>query len=358
MQQPFVYDALPGRVVFGAGTARAALPAEVDRLGADRWLLVCSERDVPLAAELTAPFAGRVTGRFTAVREHVPVQTADAARQAARDAFASAVLVVGGGSAVGTAKAVALTERLPVLAVPTTYAGSEMTPVWGLTEGGRKTTGTDRVVLPRTVVYDPELTLSLPPALSAASGLNALAHSVEGFWAPGRNPVSSLAAQESVRALAAGLPGVLADPADLAARTSALYGAYLAGAVFAVTGAGLHHKICHVLGGSFGLPHARTHAVVLPYVLAFNAPAAPQAAERIAVALGAPADPHAAASALTSLALGLGAPTSLRELGMPEDGLARAAELVTPAVPADNPRPVTVDLVHDLLTQAWAGLAG
>jgi maleylacetate reductase len=356
--QRFVYDALPGRVVFGVGSARTELAGELDRLAAARALLVCSERDVALADELTRPFADRVAGRFHAVREHVPAPTAQAARDAARQAGADLVLAIGGGSAVGTAKAVALTDRLPVLAVPTTYAGSEMTPVWGLTEDGRKTTGTDRAVLPRTVLYDPELTLSLPAGLSVASGLNALAHSVEAFWAPGRNPVTSLGAEESVRALAQGLPAVLADPADLAGRTRALYGAYLAGAAFAVAGAGLHHKICHVLGGSFGLPHARTHAVVLPYVLAFNAPAAPDAAGRVAAALGAGKDPHAAAGALTSLALALGAPTSLRELGMPEDGLDRAAELVTPAVPADNPRPVTVELVRDMLTQAWEGLAG
>jgi maleylacetate reductase len=208
----------------------------------------------------------------------VPVETARAARAAAADAGADAVLCIGGGSTVGAAKAVALTARIPVLAVPTTYSGSEVTAVWGMTENGRKTTGTDPAVLPRVVVYDPELTAGLPRELAVASGLNAMAHGVEALWAPRRNPVSSVIAEEGVGALATGLRD--ADPAEL------LRGAWLAAAAFAVAGSGLHHKLCHVLGGTFGLPHARTHAVVLPHVLAFNAPGAPEAAARVARALG------------------------------------------------------------------------
>jgi maleylacetate reductase len=378
----FVYDALPGRVVFGDGVASTALAAEVDRFGAGRLLVVCSDRDRQLADRLTAPFATAVVGSFSQVREHVPVEIAQAARQAARQAAADGVLVIGGGSAVGTAKAIALTDGLPVLAVPTTYAGSELTPVWGLTEAGRKTTGVDRAVLPRVVLYDPQLTLTLPVGLSVASGLNAMAHSVEAFWAPGRNPVTALAAQESIRELARGLPGVVADPLDPVARSGTLYGAYLAGAAFAVAGAGLHHKICHVLGGSFDLPHARTHAVVLPHVLAFNAPAAPEAAARISAALGADrtdrTDQTSRASrasqtsrtsqtgqvrsvdpdpcrALRRLGRSLGAPGSLRELGLAEDALDRATDLVLPGVPADNPRPVDRDQLRALLGAAWAG---
>ncbi len=172
-----------------------------------------------------------------------------------------------------------------MIAVPTTYAGSEVTPVWGLTEGDRKTTGVDARVLPRLVIYDPELTVSLPGPVSAASGLNAMAHCVEAFWAPGRNPVSSLTAGEAIRVLAAALPAVLRDGADTGARGDLLYGAYLAGTAFAVTGSGLHHKICHILGGRYDLPHAQTHAIMLPYVLAFNAPGVPDAARQIGQAL-------------------------------------------------------------------------
>ena len=350
----FVYDALPGRVVFGAGTARHRLAEEVERLGAHRVLLIATGREEPLARQLTRPFAERVAGAVTDVRPHVPLAVAEAARAAAKDAAADAVLSVGGGSTTGTAKAVALTSGLPVIAVPTTYAGSEMTPVWGLTEGGRKTTGTDRRVLPRVVVYDPELTVSLPAGLSAVSGLNAMAHCVEAFWAPGANPVTALSAQEGIRALATGLPGVVADGQDLGARADALYGACLAGAAFAVAGSGLHHKICHVLGGAYDLPHAETHAVVLPHVLAFNAPAVPEAATRIAAALGA-GPGMSAAQALAGLARRLGAPVALREVGLAEQSLAEAACLVLEKVPADNPRPVSAADVAALLRAAWEG---
>ena len=222
-----------------------------------------------------------------------------------------------------------------MIAVPTTYAGSEVTPVWGLTDGERKTTGVDARVLPRLVIYDPELTVSLPGPLSAASGLNAMAHCVDVFWAPGRNPVSALAAAEAIRVLAAALPAVSRDGTDLGARGDLLYGAYLAGTAFAVAGSGLHHKICHVLGGRYGLPHAQTHAIMLPYVLAFNAPGAPEAAGRIGQALGSE-DP---AGALQALAARLGLPRGLRDIGLREEQLAEAARLIEPVVPADNPVP-------------------
>jgi maleylacetate reductase len=347
----FTYDALPGRVVFAPGAARAVLADEAARLGAERLLLIVTPGQREPAGRLTAPFAARVAGTFTGVRPHVPGEVAAAARTAADDVRADALLAVGGGSTIGTAKAIALTSGLPILAVPTTYAGSEMTAVWGLTEGARKTTGTDRRVLPRTVVYDPELTVTLPVETSAVSGLNALAHCVEAFWAPGRNPVSSLSAEEGIRALAGGLPAVAEDGGDLAARSLALYGAYLAGAAFAATGAGLHHKICHVLGGAFDLPHAQTHAVVLPYVLAFNEPAVPRAAARIALALGA----DGAATGLVALAQRLKVPRSLADLGLREDELDEAARLVMEKVPAGNPRPVTSGRIRRLLTAAWAG---
>jgi maleylacetate reductase len=358
----FHYDALPGRVVFGAGAARRELRAEADRLGADRVLLVATESEESLARELAAPLGERVVAVFTSVRPHVPIQVAEAARALATSVRADAVLSVGGGSTTGTAKAIALTTGLPIIAVPTTYAGSEVTPVWGLTEDARKTTGVDHRVLPRTVVYDPELTVTLPADLSAASGLNALAHCVEAFWAPRRNPISSLAAEEGIRALATGLPAVHSDPTDLAARSDLLYGAYLAGSAFAVAGSGLHHKICHALGGAFNLPHAQTHAIVLPEVLAFNAPAAPDAAHRIGRALhgggpdgdgpGSGEDPVAPLRALSAR---LGIPHGLRELGLREDQVDEVAALVEPAVPADNPRRADGAALREIIHAAWAG---
>lgn len=347
----FHYQALPGRVVFGAGAARR-LADELDRLAAKRVLLVTGGSAEKTARELVEPLGGRVVTVFAGVRPHVPLRVAEAARALAASVEADALLAIGGGSAVGTAKAIALTTGLAVLAVPTTYAGSEMTPVWGLTEHNRKTTGTDPRVLPATVVYDPELTLGLPAEVSTASGLNAMAHCVEAFWAPGRNPISTLAAREGIRALAEALPEVRREPGAPETREGLLYGAYLAGSAFAVTGSGLHHKICHVLGGAYDLPHALTHAVVLPHVLAFNAPCAPQAEAAIAEALGCPGNP---AGRLRALNTELGVPAGLRELGMRADQVSEAAELVAPLVPADNPRPVDLQALRGLIHAAWAG---
>lgn len=350
---PFVYDGLPGRVVFGAGAARNGLAAQLAELGAERVLLCVTERGLAQAQPLLEPLGDKVVGTFTDVRMHVPVESAQAARQLAADCGAQAVLAIGGGSATGTAKAIALTSGLPIVAVPTTYAGSEVTAVWGLTQGERKTTGKDLRVLPKVVVYDPELTLDLPPDLSASSGLNALAHAVEAFWGPGRNPITALVAEEAIRALSRGLPAVVAAPHDVQARTDALYGAYVAGASFAVAGSSLHHKICHVLGGAFNLPHAQTHAVVLPHVLALVAPALPDVEARIARALD--AEPGGAVAALTSLAVRLGAPTGLREIGMRFEDLDQVSDLVQEKLPADGPVPLNREAVGALLTATWTG---
>lgn len=357
----FTYDALPGRIVFGAGAARSRLLDEIDAFGARRILLIATTAEDGLARDLCAPFAGRVSATFSGVRPHVPVDVAERAREAAADA--DLLLSIGGGSTTGTAKAVALTTGLPIVAVPTTYAGSEVTPVWGLTEGTRKTTGIDPRVLPRTVVYDPDLTRTLSAELSVASGLNAMAHCVEAFWAPRRNPVSSAVAEDGIRHLTAGLSAIkAAAEADVdvdvdnesdgsGARDDLLLGAYLAGSAFAVAGSGLHHKACHVLGGAFDLPHAQTHAIVLPYVTAFNAPAAPGAASRIASALGWP-DP---AKGIRELGRGLGVPAGLRELGLPETGIDEVLDDILAVVPADNPRSVTRAALRTLLHAAWAG---
>jgi maleylacetate reductase len=339
----FTFDQLPQRVVFGVDAARTATAPEIERLGARRVLAIASTRDAERVATLLDPLGGRVVGTFTEVREHVPLPTAEAARDAAAAAGADLLLAIGGGSTIGAAKAVAMTARLPIVAVPTTYAGSEITPIWGLTENGRKTTGVDPAVLPRVVIYDPTLTATLPPDLAAASGFNALAHAVEAMWAPRRNPVSTAVAGEAVERLARGLG--TGDPAEL------LCGAWLGSSAFAVAGSGLHHKLCHVLGGTFGLPHAGTHAVVLPHVLAFNAPGAPDVARRVARALGV----DDAVTGLRALADAHGIPRGLRALGLPEDALAEAAALTEPAVPADNPVPVADGAMLRLVRAAWSG---
>lgn len=349
MNTSFTYDGLPGHIVFGPGAARRDLLSVIDTFHAHRVLVIASDNEIAAAMTLCTPFSDRVHGTFTAVRPHVPVDVAEAARAAAGGA--DLVLSYGGGSTTGTAKAVALTTGLPVVCIPTTYAGSEITPVWGMTEGGRKTTGVDARVLPKAVVYDPELTSTLPLDLSVASGLNAVAHCVEAFWAPRRNPISSAIAEDGIRHLAIGLPALAAEPTDIAARTPLLLGAYLAGTAFAAAGSGLHHKICHALGGAFDLPHAQTHAIVLPHVLAFNAPSAPIATERIGRALDHP-DPVAALSAMGQ---DLGIPAGLRDVGMPEDGIDVVLDDILAIVPADNPTPVSPDTLRELLRAAWAG---
>jgi maleylacetate reductase len=354
----FEYAGIANQVVFGEGASGGSRFVDAVRMvGVNRLLLVAAEAEAALADRIVGVLEGLVVARFSRVLPHVPVEVAEEARAAARAAAADGVLSVGGGSTTGTAKAIALELGLPIIAVPTTYAGSEVTPVWGLTERSRKTTGTDRRVLPKLVVYDPELTLTLPPGLSATSGMNAVAHSAEALWSPRRNPVTSLIAEESIRALASGLPAVVADPSSIQARSQALYGAWLAGTAFANVGSYVHHKICHVLGGAYNLPHAETHTVVLPYAASVAAPRVDGSDSRIAAAIGGAAELDAslsAAAALSDLNERLGAPRSLRELGLRDDQLDEAVELVGETLAA-LPDPFPPAQVEALIRAAFAG---
>ncbi|MFF8446844.1 maleylacetate reductase [Streptomyces leeuwenhoekii] len=345
----FTHETLGQRVVFASGEAPAAVAAEVAALDARRVMLIAAPARAALAERVGADLP--VAVRHDEVVMHVPVEVAERARQAAAAGSVDALVCVGGGSTTGLAKAVALTTGLPIVAVPTTYAGSEATNVWGLTEGEVKTTGADARVLPRSIVYDASLMLSLPVETSVASGLNALAHCVDSLWGPRVDPIDQALAGEGIRALALGLPAVAADPTGPEGREQTLYGAYLAAVAFASAGSGMHHKICHVLGGMFDLPHAQTHAVVLPHVLAFNAPSAPDAERRIAQAFGSPT----AGEGLAALREVLRAPRALRDHGMPEDGITRAVAPVLAAVPGDNPTPVTEENITALLRAAWEG---
>ncbi|MFG1609614.1 maleylacetate reductase [Actinoplanes sp. NPDC049265] len=333
----FTHESLPQRVIFDSYAAAGHVAAEVDRLGARRPMLISTGTTIEVQGAV----------RHTEVVMHVPVEVAERARARAAAEAVDVLVAVGGGSTTGLAKAVALTTGLPIIAVPTTYAGSEATAVWGLTDGGGKTTGTDPRVLPRVVVYDAGLTLSLPVPLSVASGLNALAHCVDSMWAPRADPINRAFALEGARALNTGLPTVFDAPSDLEGRENALYGAHLAAVAFASAGSGLHHKICHVLGGLFNLPHAPTHAVLLPYVTALNEFAAPA----LAAAFGTPT----AVEGLLSLQKRLDAPRSLRELGLNETDLPAAVDGVLPAVPAGNPAPIDRPRLAELLHRAWEG---
>jgi len=346
---PFEHVTLGQRVLFGSGKAADHLAAEVSRCDARRVLLIASERDERLVQRVTADV--EVAARCSEVRPHVPVESAERARKIAADVDADLLVSIGGGSATGLAKAVALTTGVPIVAMPTTYAGSEATNVWGLTEQSRKTTGIDDRVLPRTVIYDAALTLSLPPELSVASGCNALAHCVDSMWAPHTDPIDQVLAAEGIRELAAGLRAVHADPADLAGRERMVYGAYLAAVAFASAGSGLHHKICHVLGGAYDLPHAATHTALLPHVLGFNGPHAPEACARIAAALSS----DDAVTGVFELYADIGASAALRDVGFDEQAIPEAARLVLPVVPPGNPRPVVEQDLVGLLTAAWKG---
>jgi alcohol dehydrogenase class IV len=349
--ESFVYDSLPGRVVFAAGASRRRLVGELDGLGVRRVLLISTEHEKSLVEELAEPLGERVVGTFTGVRPHVPVEVARAATEEAPRTGADCLLCVGGGSTTGAAKAVALETGLPIVAVPTTYAGSEMTPVYGLTENYRKTTGKSMKVLPKVVVYDPELTYSLPDFITGPSAINALAHCVEAFYAPGTSPISTLMAEEGIRAISQGLPDAVLNPEGKEGRSKTLYGAYLSGAAFAVAGSGIHHKICHVLGGAYDLPHAEIHTVVLPHATAFNRDEIPEVMARIAGALGR----DDAAEGIYELAKEIGAPLSLEEIGMKRDDLDEAVGLCVEAAPEDNPRKVDEAGMRGILEAAYEG---
>jgi maleylacetate reductase len=347
--EPFVYDALPGRVVFGNG-AFDRVPDELERIGATRVLLIADRSGLTWADRLAGALGAGLVSRIDDVRVHVPIERAEAARDLARESGADAIVTIGGGSATGLGKAVALEQPLPILAVPTTYAGSEMTPVWGITEGARKQVGRDPRVQPRTVVYDPVLTLTLPASVAGPSGMNALAHCAEALYAAGASPIASLMAESGIRALSTGLPRVVTAPDDLDARGDVLAGAYLAAAAFASAGSGIHHKICHVLGGAYDLPHAEMHTVILPHALALVSPSEPEAMARMGSAMGDSDVP----AAVFDLAVALGAPTSLREIGLPLDRLDEAAGLIVDAIPG-APKPVDVPAIRALLADAFEG---
>jgi alcohol dehydrogenase class IV len=341
----FTYVAMPTRVVFGAGTV-AELAAEVARLGAKRVLLLSTPGRAGMVRSVAKDL--NVAGVFDQAVMHTPIAAVEAARAMAKSVDADCCIAIGGGSTIGFGKAIALTSSLPVVAVPTTYSGSEMTNIWGIAEGGAKKTGRDVRVLPKAVIYDPELTLDLPPATSAASGMNAIAHCAEALYAHDGNPIVSLMAEEGIRALAAALPIIAEAPRDLEARTSALYGSWLAGMTIATTGNGLHHKLCHVLGG-FGLPHAETHSVILPHALRYNSVAG-EAMRRIARALHAEDAP----GGIWELEQRLGLALRLADIGMKEADLERAARIAVQA-PYPNPRPVEFAPVRELLQNAFEG---
>lgn len=340
------YEALPGRVLFGCGRIRE-LSAEVDRVGGQRVLLIDGLRRSDVLAGVIDGLGHRHARTVAKILQHVPVQLVRQACEAATAARADCLVAIGGGSATGLAKAVALETALPIIAVPSTYAGSEMTPIWGLTSDGVKRTGSSLRALPRSVIYDPDLTVSLPPHVTAASGFNALAHCVEALWTEAANPVTDAIATEAMRLLAGGLRYAVRRPNDLDARARALQGAWLAGSALAVGGTALHHRICHVLGGTFNLPHADVHAAVLPWVVDHFRAAAPDAVGRVAEVL----DAENPVEGLLELADDLGVSAGLGQLGLGSGDLDRAAALSAAQAPA-RPAPVSPADVRAILENA------
>ncbi|MFQ3789616.1 maleylacetate reductase [Halomonas sp. A29] len=348
MPHDFLYTANPARVLFGPGSL-ARIADEVRLLGCRRALVLSTPSRREDALRLDAQLGELGAGVFSGAAMHTPVHVTEQAMAAFEDVAADCVVALGGGSTIGLSKAIAYRNGAPQVVVATTYAGSEVTPILGQTENGVKTTVKGAAILPEVVIYDAELTLGLPVATSVTSGLNAMAHAVEGLYAKDRNPLTGLMAMEGLRSLKQALPAIVERPRDLQARGDALYGAWLCGTVLGSVGMALHHKLCHTLGGSFDLPHAETHAILLPHTAAYNAQAAVEILAPAASLFG-----GELGGGLYDFAGSLGAPLALAALGLRESDLDKAADLAAKN-PYWNPRPVERDAIRELLQRAWSG---
>lgn len=337
------------RVVFQAGV-KDILVAETQRLGAKNALVLSTPQQSDAALEMAETLGELAAGVFCQAAMHTPVTVTEAAMAHAKEVAADCIISIGGGSTIGLGKAIAYRTGLPQIVIPTTYAGSEATPILGQTENGIKTTLSHPEVLPEVILYDPERVATLPVAMTVTSALNAMAHAAEALYARDRTEKTVHLAIDGLKAFVDGLPRVLAAPTDLAARAETQRGAWACGTVLGQVGMALHHKLCHTLGGSFDLPHAETHAIVLPHAIAYNARAAATELLPICDLLGG----ENAGRALYDFAQKLGAPLALRDLGLKEEDLDRAAELAT-TKPYPNPQPVTRDDISALLQAAWAG---
>jgi maleylacetate reductase len=348
MMESFSYNGNPARILFGSGKL-SEVASEIRHLGCERALVLSTPFQRADAERLAADLGELAAGVFANATMHTPVEVTERALDAFVTNGADCVVAFGGGSTTGLGKAIAYRNDAPQIVVATTYAGSEVTPILGQTENGRKTTVRGPTILPEVVIYDPDLTLGLPVGMSVTSGLNAMAHAVEGLYAQDRNPISSMIAVEGVQALKEALPRIVAEPRHDGARAQALYGSWLCGTVLGTVGMALHHKLCHTLGGSFDLPHAETHAVLLPHTVAYTEVAVPDLLAPVAGMFG-----GSAGGGLYEFSASLDAPLALRDLGLAEADLDRAAELATQN-PYWNPRPVEREALRALLQRAWDG---
>ncbi|MCZ7497313.1 maleylacetate reductase [Agrobacterium tumefaciens] len=348
MSREFSYQGSAAHIAFGEGKSQTA-PEWLERLGCSRALVLSTPHQKEQAEILAAGLGPLSVGIFSGAVMHTPVNVTESAMKAVRECGADCLVALGGGSTTGLGKAIAYRTDLPQIVIPTTYAGSEVTSILGQTEGGRKTTIRDAKILPEVVIYDPALTTGLPIELSVTSGLNAMAHALEGLYAQDRNPISSLMAIEGLRAFGSALPELVSEPGNLAARTDAMYAAWLCGTVLGTVGMALHHKICHTLGGTFDTPHAETHAIMLPHTAAFNAVAVPHLLEPVAKIFG-----GEVGGGLWDFAKSIGAPTSLMDLGLTEGDLDVASRTAVES-PYWNPRPIDQQSIREMLQQAWEG---
>ncbi|KAK0444828.1 iron-containing alcohol dehydrogenase [Armillaria borealis] len=346
----FVYNALPSRVVFGNGTLSQVVQ-EMANLGCSRALILTTPRQVAQGEKLKELVGDKAIGMYTNATMHTPTNVTDDAVGVVQKLDADVVVAVGGGSTIGLAKAIALRTDLPQIVIPTTYSGSEATAIIGQTENGLKTTQKTLRVLPEVIIYDISLTLTLPLRVTITSGLNAIAHAIEALYSKEASPITDTLAEQGILSIAKALPVIMNDSGNLDARSEALYGAWACGTCLGAVGMGLHHKLCHTLGGTFNMPHAETHTVILPHSMAYNAPYAQEAMEKVAKILGV----SNAAQGIFDLSKSLGAPPTLKELGMKEEDLEKAADIASKS-PYPNPAPLEKEKIMQLLKNAYAGV--
>ncbi|KAK2767578.1 hypothetical protein FQN54_003736 [Arachnomyces sp. PD_36] len=349
--EPFEYNVSASRVIFGSGSIKK-LPEEISKLGLTAPLLLSTPAQVQQAEDVKSILDGKISGIFSEATMHTPTNVTDKALEYAKSQGADSVVSIGGGSTIGLGKAISIRTGLYHICIPTTYAGSEMTPILGETADGLKKTRSDPKILPGTVIYDVDLTMTLPAAMSATSGVNAIAHAVEALYARNGNPIIRLLAQEGIRALAASLPEIVANPSSPSARSSAQYGAWLCGTCLGSVGMSIHHKLCHTLGGSFNLPHAETHTAVLPHAISYNAPNIPEAMKLLADSL--PESNGDAIHGLNVLLTKLKVNKRLEDFGLKEEDIDKAADIAV-SNPYWNPRSIERAPIRELIRRVWAG---
>ncbi|EPS39965.1 hypothetical protein H072_6294 [Dactylellina haptotyla CBS 200.50] len=347
----FTYTSNPSRVIFGSGTL-SKLASELSRQNLKAPLILCTPQQISQAKHV-ASLLPAVSGTFSEATMHTPTHITEKALEFSKSSNSDSIISIGGGSTIGLGKAISIRTGLPHICIPTTYAGSEMTPILGETQDGRKTTRSDPKILPGTVIYDVDLTMTLPAALSATSGVNSIAHAVEALYSSTANPITTLLALEGIKSLAESLPTIVSDAASADARSKALYGAWLCASCLGTVGMALHHKLCHTLGGSFNLPHAETHTIVLPHALAYNSKAIPNdVLAKLADALpGSDGDP---VKGLNVLLNSLGVKRALKDFGMKEEDVDKAAEIAT-SNPYYNPREIKKEEIREVIRRAVVG---